>query len=315
MKLSESQVKQFHSQGFLKLENILDPEDDLGPVIRAYDEEVDRRARRLQEEGRLSSLYEGEDFGRQLAKIGHEVPEAATGLDIYLVRHPAMFKFLCNRKLHDAIGSLVGPEILCHPCQHLRAVVPTTIATISRTTDWHQDAGVLWPEADNHLIVTTWIPLHDVEVEHGCLEVLPGSHKYGLIAHAPAGGSRVTQEQMPPGEPLPLPIKAGGVIFFHNYVLHRARPNTSDSIRWSMDLRWQDPAKPTGRPFYPGFIVRSEARPDTVQHDYEEWRQRWEWALSVTKGVPQHRWPVLASVQATQPAEQPAPVPVGARQA
>lgn len=293
MGLTPEQVQFYFDNGYLKAENVFDPEEDLSPVISAYEEEVDRRARTLHAEGRLSALYEGEDFTHRLAKIAAEVPEAAQLLDIYLVRHPAMFGFLCNRRLHDVVGSLVGPEMMCHPCQHLRAVPPTALASISRTTDWHQDAGVLWPEADNHLVVTTWIPLVDVPIERGCLQVLPGSHKYGLVEHGTGTGNRIAPERFPPGERLPLPIKAGDMILFHNYVLHAAVPNTSDAIRWSMDLRWQDPAKPTGRPHYPGFIVRSQARPDTVQHDYDEWRRRWEYALSVTKGVPINRWQAI----------------------
>jgi hypothetical protein len=252
MKLTQAQVESYFADGYLKAEGVFDPEEDLGPVIRAYEEEVDRRARTLHAEGRLSSLHEGEDFAHRLAKIAAEVPEAAQALDIYLVRHPAMFRFLCNPKLHDVVESLIGPEVMCHPCQHLRAVAPTVLTSISRTTDWHQDVGVLWPEADNHLVVTTWIPLIDVPEERGCLQVLPGSHTYGLVEHGTGAGNRVAPERFPPGAARPLPVKAGDMILFHNYVLHAAVPNVSDAIRWSMDLRWQDPAKPTGPAPLPG---------------------------------------------------------------
>jgi ectoine hydroxylase-related dioxygenase (phytanoyl-CoA dioxygenase family) len=320
MSLTREQVESYFANGYLKAEGVFDPSADLGPVIRAYEEEVDRRARTLRAEGRLSSLYEGEDFAHRLARIAAEVPEAAQALDIYLVRHPAMFRFLCHPTLHDVVESLLGPEILCHPCQHLRAVAPTALAGLSRTTDWHQDAGVLWPEADHHLVVTTWIPLIDVPEERGCLQVLPGSHRYGLVAHGAGAGNRVPAERFPPGEARPLPVRAGDMILFHNYVLHAAVPNASDAIRWSMDLRWQDPARPTGRPHYPGFIVRSAARPETVQHDYDEWRRRWEYALAVTKGVPINRWQAIDKglIQPTpEQIEHPTPesvlAPAGAR--
>ena len=189
---------------------MLDPETDLGPVIRAYEGVVDERARKLYAAGKISSLYEGEDFGHRLAKIAAEAPEAAQDLDIYMVRHPDMFAFLCNPKIHDLIESLVGPDILCHPCQHLRATAPTSLASITKVTPWHQDASVLWPEADDHLIVTTWIPLRDVAIDEGCLEVIPGSHKYGLVRALVTGGAHsVGDDKLPPGEPQPLPLKAG----------------------------------------------------------------------------------------------------------
>ena len=118
MGLTPSQVEQYHEQGYLKLENVLDPETDLDPVIRAYEGVVDERARKLYAAGKISSLYEGEDFGHRLAKIAAEAPEAAQDLDIYKVRHPDMFAFLCNPKIHDLIESLVGTG---HPVPSLSA--------------------------------------------------------------------------------------------------------------------------------------------------------------------------------------------------
>jgi len=287
MGLTPSQVEQYLEEGYLRLENVLDPEEDLGPVIRAYEGEVDKRARKLYGEGKISSLYDGEDFGHRLARIAAEAPEATQDINIYEVRHPDMFRFLLNPKIHDLIESLVGADILCHPCQNLRATAPTSLASIAKTTAWHQDASSLWPEADDHLVVTTWIPLRDVGIDEGCLEVIPGSHKHGLVRALVSG---VEDEKLPPGEPQPLPLKAGGMIMFHNYTLHHARPNTSNKIRWSMDLRWHDSAKPTGRPYLPAFIVRSRTRPETEQHDYDQWKRRWEYAKAVTKGVPASRW-------------------------
>ena len=184
-----------------------------------------------------------------------------------------MFRFLRNPKLLDIVESLVGGEILCHPTQHLRAVLPTALKDLTRTVDWHQDAAVLRPEANDHLIVTTWIPIVDVTEEQGCLQVLPGSQR-SRHRYEPTNGHRVAPEVVAQYEPLPLPVPAGGMILFHNYTLHAGRPNESDRVRWSTDLRWQDPAKPTGRPHYPGFIVRSRTRPETVQDDFSQWRDR-----------------------------------------
>jgi ectoine hydroxylase-related dioxygenase (phytanoyl-CoA dioxygenase family) len=239
-------------------------------------------------EGKLSSLHEGEPFGRRLALMAAEDESVAAGLDIYNTRLPEGFNFLCNSKLVDIAGSLVGSEIICHPTQHLRAVLPTKLTKVDRTIGWHQDAGVLWPEADNHLVVTMWIPMVDAGLDNGCLEVVPGTHQRGLFPHLP--GASIAPEAIPDTEPLPLPLKVGGMILFHSYMLHRGRPNLSDRMRWSMDLRYQDTFLPTGRPFYPSFIVRSEARPDRVQDSYEEWRDRWVFALENTSGVPINRW-------------------------
>ena len=43
-------------------------------------------------------------------------------------------------------------------------------------------------------------------------------------------------------------VPFGGLILFNNSIVHCSYTNLSDKIRWSIDLRWQDPAKPNGRP-------------------------------------------------------------------
>lgn len=37
-----------------------------------------------------------------------------------------------------------------------------------------------------------------------------------------------------------------GMVLLNNCIPHRSLENYSDKIRWSLDLRWQDPKKPTG---------------------------------------------------------------------
>ncbi len=44
-----------------------------------------------------------------------------------------------------------------------------------------------------------------------------------------------------------LQVPFGGLLLFSNSLIHRSTENQSDKIRWSMDLRWQDPRKPLAR--------------------------------------------------------------------
>lgn len=288
MRLTESQISSFHENGYLFLEQVLDTED-LQPVIDEYAAIIDERAQRLQNEGKVSSLYADEPFTRRLLYLAKETSEVAAGLDIMQARGEATFNFLKNPKILDVAESLVGSEILCNPIQHIRAILPQDVSGRGPTR-WHQDAGVCWPDADPYFMLTMWIPIVDVTLESGCLQVMPGSHKYGLFNHVMATGTDVPDEDRPPIEPKPLPIRAGGIILFHNYTLHSALPNASDTVRWSFDLRYHDAYQPTGRPFYPAFLMRSDARPDALQTDYKTWCQRWEFALEASQGAVRYRW-------------------------
>ena len=42
-----------------------------------------------------------------------------------------------------------------------------------------------------------------------------------------------------------------------------------------MDLRYQPPGQPSGRPGFPSFLARSADRPEDVLRDPAEWRRRW----------------------------------------
>ena len=287
MRLTDSQISFFHDNGYLRLENVLD-EDDLRPVIDEYSAIIDERARRLHSEGKISSLCANEPFTRRLLCLAKEAPEIAAGLDIMQARGKSTFNFLKNPKILDVAESLVGSEIVCNPIQHIRAVLPSD-ETGRQPTQWHQDAGVCWPDADPYFMLTIWIPIVDVTLENGCLEVMPGSHKNGLRKHVTPGAS-IPPEERPAIEPKPLPVAAGGVILFHNYTLHSARPNETDTVRWSFDLRYHDAYQPTGRPFYPTFLMRSKQRPDALQTDYKTWCERWEFALEAGKSAKRYRW-------------------------
>ena len=70
----------------------------------------------------------------------------------------------------------------------------------------------------------------------------------------------------------------------------------SDRVRWSIDLRYQDPAQPTGHPYFSGHVVRSRRNPDSPL-TYPEWVTMWEKQLVHDEPWPPvPRWPGSHSV-------------------
>jgi ectoine hydroxylase-related dioxygenase (phytanoyl-CoA dioxygenase family) len=299
MSLSPQQIDRFHTEGFLVIEDAL-RDEDLEPVIREYEERIDRRARELHAAGKLSRLYEEEPFERRLACICRETMEIYPEIDIMRHRGKAAFDFLRNERLLDLVESLVGPEITCSPIQHIRAKLPDTLRPAlqgkgdAHVVPWHQDAGVTWAEADPFFILTVWLPFVDATVENGCLEILPRVKGVGLLPHhSKAGvGTVILPEAMPDVAPLPLPVKKGSVIFIDKEIPHRSTPNLTHMVRWSADLRYQQTGTPSGRPFYPDFVVRSRSNPASVLTDHAAWCRMWEEALEKARasGVQSHRW-------------------------
>ena len=52
----------------------------------------------------------------------------------------------------------------------------------SRAAPWHQDEAYWEPEF-NYNAIGTWLPLHEVSVERGCMQFIPGSHLGDVLPH------------------------------------------------------------------------------------------------------------------------------------
>ncbi len=96
---------------------------------------------------------------------------------------------------------------------------------------WHQDEFFI-PTRDRSL-TAVWIALDDATVENGCLWVLPGSHRRGVIYPA--------REQLDPrfdcttesfdfpytdDQAVPVEVPAGTALIFNGYLLHRSLENS-----------------------------------------------------------------------------------------
>jgi len=102
-----------------------------------------------------------------------------------------------------------------------------------RTFGWHQDNGYGFIEPQGYL--TFWIALTDATRENGCLEVLPGLHKLGTLAHhTDASGIFLPlPESLPPQLPAPvaLPVPAGTIVAMSSLLPHRTGPNNTPHVR------------------------------------------------------------------------------------
>lgn len=109
---------------------------------------------------------------------------------------------------------------------------------------WHQD----WRSGQGSLnAVTIWVALQDITAEMGAIEVLPGSHLWGLceVEELPdprrfsVTDSRVEGAQGPIAE-----LAAGECALFSQMLVHRSGRNTSGRPRFTAQLRYSDRAEP-----------------------------------------------------------------------
>jgi phytanoyl-CoA hydroxylase len=294
--LSPEQVARFEEEGYLVVEQLFDPVADLDPIIEEYKGVLERLAHDLYEKGEITSLFEELPFGERLIRIYQEsgkvhaqyfdfsLPQGNVKLDTPMWVGPAVFSALSNPRLLDAVESIIGPEVYSNPVQHVRIKPPEHVTPRDEkgnlqlgATPWHQDNGVVLPEADETEMLTVWFPLLDAPIEAGPLQVIPYSHNEGLRTHCPGGvgGLAIPAQLLEMEQAVPIPLKRGDVLFLTRRTCHSSLSNVSDNIRWSFDLRYNPIGQATGRGAFPGFIARSRSNPKSELHDAEEWARLW----------------------------------------
>lgn len=298
-RLSTDDHARLNDEGYLVIPSVLS-QADLAPVHAEYAEALETAAGRLLGLGLIRETWPDLAFGERYTKIAAACPAVFNLLDISLpvvddmpadaTMHagPAVFGLLTHPAVLDIVEDVLGPEITSNPTQHLRLKPPARSLGndgLLGATSWHQDLAGLLDEALDSDILTVWIGLTDTTIENGCLTVIPGSHRLhgdALTRHVidtPGGSNFIPDEELAPGPVTPLPVPRGSVILLHKLTHHGSLPNHSDTLRMSLDLRYQPTGQPTGRPAFPGFAVRSRRAPETVVRDAAIWSRLWQESL------------------------------------
>eukprot|EP00037_Helgoeca_nana_P020026 m.197593 g.197593 ORF g.197593 m.197593 type:complete len:287 (+) comp25099_c0_seq1:70-930(+) len=106
---------------------------------------------------------------------------------------------------------------------------------------WHQDR---WHHLDRDPLLTVWTALDDSSPLNGCVQVIPGSHRNGVVNKA-HHSSFLTDEQVgehcPAAKTVNLELVAGQVALLHNWTLHRSGTNQSkDMARRAFSVNYMD---------------------------------------------------------------------------
>src|SRR5947207_7737788 len=160
-------VDQLEDEGYVVVEDVLDPRRDLQPIIDDYAQTLDTLSRTWYAEGKLSSTFADLPFNQRFIAIIREVrqpwfqyldislPQKNLTADTPIHLSEAVFNLLCIPSLLDVVEQLIGSEITSNPIQHVRIKPPEHLVPVDQRrglvaqTVWHQDQGVALPEADD----------------------------------------------------------------------------------------------------------------------------------------------------------------------
>lgn len=162
----------------------------------------------------------------------------------------ALFRELAaDAAILDIVQSLIGPDIKLFGSQCFMKP-PGGVEK-----PYHQDSAYFPIEPFD--LVTCWIALDDVTVDNGCMWVIPGSHRNGILDHSQAWMVGNRRDKQVPGDKLdlnrevPIVMSAGSCSFHHSVLLHRSGPNRTDRPRRGLAVhymsarsKWTDITRP-----------------------------------------------------------------------
>jgi phytanoyl-CoA hydroxylase len=139
-----------------------------------------------------------------------------------------MYRTMSHPATVDVLTAVIGPNV-----KSMQSMLFIKAAGKPGQA-WHQDEDYI-PTRDRSLL-GAWIALDDATVENGCLWVIPGSNKHGILWEQEWHGDKrfdcAWQSVNFPytdDDAIPVEVKAGAVVFFNGYTLHRSLPNKAKS--------------------------------------------------------------------------------------
>ena len=275
--LSLEQMDQWENDGYLLLKNVV-PESAINGVRDSFAQVVDSIIRELKKDRIIEDEGAELPFETRFAQVAGEHANRFGRSWRNQVVTPEVFEIHHAPRLVDAIGQLTGTDVIGHPVFNARPKLPGQQLTV---VPWHQDSGYFGTVSEDSLIPTAWIPLVPVDETNGCLQVVAGSHRLGVIDHRTEEREgrflEVLDELVDDSCIFTCPMEVGDALVFHNLTLHRSLPHTtSEIVRWAIDIRYLRDGDHPGTIYWkdPDFkwVIRSETQPVTT---FSQWVEMW----------------------------------------
>lgn len=216
--VSDDDVLFFRENGYVRFDNVLTLEE-LEIVRRGMDQA------REQKKGFVRDLAGdgGDGMGSKQSKI-------LQMLNLW-ESFPEIKQYIFGKRISDIARKLTGSETL--RLYHDQALVKEPGP--SAPSPWHQDQPY-WPSKEPGMI-SCWMALDDVTIERGCMQFIPGSHKWGefppmsFAGDGPVLEDLLSDAQKAAWNPVPVELSAGSCTFHHGLTFHFTNANTTQQVR------------------------------------------------------------------------------------
>jgi phytanoyl-CoA hydroxylase len=249
-RLSDDQIKQYQDRGYLAFSGVLSGEETetsrvaLSDLTRKLVATPAGRYLPPRSKGRYGAAgYQSTDGVVSMTLEQGFEPAEHTPEEIELkvrrygnfAREDEVFQRMISpgSLLHGIVVSLLGPDPVLF--QEMALVKPPFIGS---EKPWHQD-NAYFSYAPLDQIVGVWIALDDATVANGCMHVIPGGHKSGAFRHHHDSDCEIDKALLEVDRAVPVPVPAGGAMFFYGMLPHQTPPNSSPGRRRALQFHFR----------------------------------------------------------------------------
>ena len=236
--LNESQIQSYRENGYLLVENFLNPEELEFWKSAVNEAIISRGGRKLPN----SDTKTGEDDG-----INQDSDYYGKVFDQMLnlwQTNDKVKKLMLDERLGKLVADLAGWEGT--RIWHDQALVKRPWAN---PTSWHLDTP-FWSFSDRRAL-SIWVALDDATLENGCLYFIPGSYHITSFENPGIGKNMDAifefYPQLIKSKSVAVPMKAGSCSFHNGLTVHGAGANMTNGFRGAMTCAYMpDGAKFNG---------------------------------------------------------------------
>ncbi|WP_025765193.1 phytanoyl-CoA dioxygenase family protein [Dyadobacter tibetensis] len=169
------------------------------------------------------------------------------------------------------IGELLKEAGLSSPIIGARPAMQFNSRFLSKdgSKHWKLDAHQDWRTGQGSLdSAVIWFPMVDAGADLGALQVIPGSHKWGLKESSTSGYQGGITSDLGEDAFVQTTFETGDLLLFSAFLIHQSGNNITNNIRWSVQLRYNNLDEPTfiERGYPMAYIYKPET--DLVTPDF-----------------------------------------------
>lgn len=225
----------YKEQGFLLLRNFFEKEDVLQLHAEAKEVFISQIKRHNPNPPDLTIERNFEDSMYELFENDFEAVVSCGKQVQHLI---SLHRLGTEPRVVEALNTLG----LSLPIISVRPVMLFNNQRLAKKEDyWRLGAHQDWRSSQGSLdAITIWMPMVDVDKSLGALEVIPRSHKWGLLESEKVSYYGKISETLQESEFVTVEATQGDALFFSSFLVHRSGTNSTNSIRWSCHFRYNN---------------------------------------------------------------------------